>query len=382
MLLTPSRANRIEGFSYSFNQGKWTSIHESDIDYFLCRWCPYLLQEQFNSGPYWIRNVGKRSSFKYYDAGSEKSIRIHNGEDVPVERYIAYQLLRRNDIEPSHTPEILSFSKRALVIRYGGLGDVLMTLPALAAAKAASPRVSFDYSTSDAFVRILEGNPSVDRVFGYTGYNGGDYDLVIDLRRYAEAAEDSASVSRIDIFSRPFGVPITDYSMPYTVFEADREAVRDRVPDRAVVVQASGSIPRRTPPKSKILEIISGLQAMGYSPVVVDNVRDEDYNCVTNLTGTLTIAELFAVVEMSEFVIAGDSGVLHIANSLKKRNVGLFGCVDHKLRITDQPHCTPIQCNEFSKCGPCNDHQTRQCDRPDLCLASVPTDLILEKVAE
>jgi len=308
-------------------------------------------------------------------------IRVRPGSDVAVDRYIAYQLLRRSDFVKSPISEILSQCRKALVIRYGGLGDVLMTLPGLMKLKRDFPDVKFDYSTSDYLVRLLDGNPAVDKVFGYHGYDGDDYDVVIDLRRVVEAASDSAETNRIDIFARYFGVTIDDYSMPYYVSDKDRREVDGLVQSDSIIVQASGSIPRRTPPKPKILEIVAGIIRRGYTPVVVDNICDDDYSiegCV-NLTGKLTISQLFAIIEKSYCVIAGDSGILHAANALKKKNVGLFGCVDYRLRVKDQPHCTPIQCNEWSRCGPCNDHQLKQCDRPDLCLAHVPIDLILEK---
>lgn len=381
MLLTPSKANKINLGSLIFAQGVWTSVPDSELDYLLCRWCPYPLQEDTNSGPYWVRNTGSKTSFKYYNTGSDRRISIKPGKDVAVDRYIAYQLLRRHDIEASPVPEILGKCSKVLVIRYGGLGDVLMTLPGLSKIKAEFPNVSFDYSTSDYLVRLLEGNSAVDRIFGYHGYDGDDYDAVIDLRRTVEIADDSREVSRMDIFARHFGVVVDDYSMPYKVSDKDRGEVDGLVPENPIIVQASGSVPRRTPPKSKILEIIEGIASSGHTPVVVDDRRDDDFSIegVVNLTGMLTIPQLFAIIERAHSVIAGDSGVLHAANALKKRNVGLFGCVDHRLRVKDQPHCTPIQCNEWSSCSPCNDLQTKQCSRPDLCLAYVPTELIIEK---
>lgn len=383
MRVTPSVSNTIGFFDKKFEKGQWTEINYADADYLLCRWCAYYLKEEHPSGPYWVRNVGKRSSFKFYDMGNQKRLSLKPGEDAPVDRYIAHQLLRRHDIEETPMTDVFPFVSKVLVIRYGGLGDVLMTLPCVAAAKRNFPHVSFGYSTADPYVRIFEGNEYVDHSYGYEGYDADSYEAVIDLRRVVEVAKDSGVTNRIDIFARYFGVEVEDYSMDYKVTDKDRGEIDAFVPESYVVVQASGSIPRRTPPKAKILEILKGLVEAGLNPVVVDSVVDGDYSLhsVTNLTGKLTIAQLFAVVERADFVIAGDSGVLHVANSLKKRNLGLFGCVESKLRIKGQPHCETIQCNQWSGCEPCNDHQTKTCDRPDLCLAYVPTELILEKVA-
>ncbi len=381
MRLKPTRANSVHSSGYKFRLDKWTEVDDEDLDYLLSRYCPYSLVEDEYSGPYWVVNNSDRKSIRYFVDGRDRYIRLKTGKPEVFERHIAYQLLRSAGVEVPHLRDIVSKGSRVLAIRYGGLGDVLLTLPAIAAMRE-ELGVRIDYSTSDALIRVVEHNEAIENVFGYHGWAGEDYDAVVDFRRYVEAASDSNSVHRSDLFARLVGVELKSYKMPYSVTDDEREEARSTVDGDYVVVQASGSIPRRTPPKHRTVEIVRRLVEAGKRPVIVDNIRDEDYSIdgAVNLTGTLSIPKLFAIIESASCVVAGDSGVMHAAVAVETRTIGLFGAVDAKLRVKEQPHCTVIQCNDWSGCPPCNDGQKMMCSNSDLCLDSVPIDLVVQEV--
>ena len=386
MKLTPARAHSIHALGYKFKQDVWTEVSDADLDYLLCRWCPYLFRENFFSGPHWVRNTGtgtgKGSSFRYWERGKEKHIKLPPGEPVPLERHVAYQVLLKSGVEQPPLSDVVSPGERVLVVRNGGLGDVLLTLPALASAKE-KLGVLFDYATADYLVRLPQHNPDIENVFGHHEYNGEDYAAVVDLMRTVEAAGDSPTAHRTDIFARYFGVPAASYKMTYNVIDSERDAIAGMVPDEYTAVQAGGSTPRRVLPKPKTVELLHALVAAGRTPVVVDNIADGtfDVDGAVNLTGKLSIPLMFAVLEKAECVVAGDSGVMHAAVALGTRTIGLFGAVKAELRVKEQPHCTTIQCNDWSGCPPCNDLQLRACSGDaDLCLNSVPIDVILQEV--
>jgi ADP-heptose:LPS heptosyltransferase len=383
MRLQPTRANSISTQGYKFQRGQWTVAKDADLDWLLCRWVNYVLMEDEFSGPYWVRNIGKKSSFRYFINGTEHRLRIPVGEMVPLERHIAYQLVPLGCVDVPPLSEIASPGDRVLVLRYGGLGDVLMTTPAVAAA-AEQLGVVIDYSTSDYLVRLLQHNPSIQNVYGYRGFDPHDYKAVVDLRRLCEAAPDSFEVPRPRIFARAFGVEPTSYRMRYEVTSDEREAINEiGLPESYTVVQASGSIQRRTLPKHRTVELVKRLVEMGSTPVVVDDRVDSTFDVegALNLTGKLTIPELFAVVERADMTIAGDSGVMHASLAVGTKTLGLFGPVDPELRVAGQENCRTISVNRWRGCSPCNAKQLAACKHSENCLDPVPIDVILEEVA-
>lgn len=56
---------------------------------------------------------------------------------------------------------------RILVVRLGSLGDVIHTLPAVAALRRAHPRAQLDWIVETKWAPLLEGNPDVSEVIGF-----------------------------------------------------------------------------------------------------------------------------------------------------------------------------------------------------------------------
>lgn len=351
------------------------------MDYLLSRYCPYGVVEDGFSGPYWVRNISSKNAFRYFVNGEERKVRIRPGEAVPLDRYIAYQIVDDHNVDVPPLSSVASPGDSVLVIRYGGLGDVLMTTPVVAQA-VEDLGIVVDYSTSGYLVRLLQNNPTIRNVYGYTGFDASQYKAVVDLRRYSEAAADSADVHRVDIFARPFGVIPRSYQMRYEVLEAEREAISSIVPEKFIVVQASGSIPRRTLPKPKTIELLGRLVSMGHTPVVVDDQADSSFDIdgVLNLTGKLGIPELFAVVERAQLTIAGDSGVMHASLAVGTKTLGLFGAVAARLRVKQQDHCRTLEVSRWRGCAPCNDTQHVDCKHSETCLEPMPVEAIIEEV--
>ena len=344
------------------------------------------MREKIPMTGFWVRYIGdKHRTFRYVDdAGKNSRLKMTPGESFTLPRHIAHQLARFGGVEMVPLSDVAESAQRVLVIRYGGLGDVLMSLPAVAEAHRRWPHLSIEFSTLAPYRRVLECNPAISDICGVEApYYKQPYDVVIDLRRVVEAASDSDITHRSDIFAREFGVELSDYSMHYSVRDDEVEPHFDGN-GPFVALQTRGSIPRRTPSHRKVVEIADALLDSGFTPVAIDNHFDGRWSVpgIVNLTGALTIAELFSVLHRSDAVVCGDSGVLHCSNALSKPVVALFGCVDHRLRVKGQPHCVPIQANEYSGCSICNDWQKHKCDNPDTCLDSVPTELVVDTVKQ
>jgi ADP-heptose:LPS heptosyltransferase len=387
--LQPAVAATVATAGRVFRRGEWTSIPADEVGYLLADTCPFVLMEERSLGLRHIQYIGKKHQTLRWGNGSDADgkWRVHPGDCISLPRHAVVQLLkRRAEIVYLDPATVLSRSNRVIFIRDGGMGDNLLTLPAIAEVKRRYPHLRIEYATEQRYFELVSRNDFVDEAITIdTAYDRAPYDATFDLKMFCEAAKDSGSVHRAAIFARPFGVELTDYAMPYTVLEDEKVQAGKLVEGLhkpIVAVQAAGSIPRRMTSKAKTAEIAAAMRARGASVVLIDYRRDDAWDVDLNLTGMLNIPEMMAVLDACDFVVAGDSGILHAANALNKRVCGLFGSVDHTLRVKDQLNCRPIQCNDYSGCSICNDWQLKRCKNPDICLDSVPTDLVVQTVLE
>lgn len=385
MRLTLISAESVSIGNIRFLKGEWTEVPDDRLWYFLSEGCPYILREERCLGLYHIRYTGDApQAFELEDDTGRRTFDVHPGEDYAVKRHEASKLLRRRDFVHTPPADVLPYCDRVVVIRHGGLGDVLLSMPAVRKLKAAYPELTVDYATSDIFADVPRRVAGCETVWDVAEvYEQTGYDAVFDLRVLVESAEDSASVHRADIFARRLGLTLDSYATPYVVTDAEREDVRGMVGDAArplIGVQTAGSIGRRTPSVGRMLEIVAALMACGYTCMMLDHRPDDQWEGTVNLTGKLSVPQLFAALAECDVVLAGDSGVLHAANAVGVPTVGTFGSVDARLRVRDQPNCLTIQCNEWSGCAVCNDHQFQRCAAPEFCQDAVPTDVVVSAV--
>ncbi len=87
--------------------------------------------------------------------------------------------------------------ERLLIVRLSAMGDVLQTLPALVALRAARPEAEIGWAVERRFAALLIGHPAIDRLFVFErrkgGGLGGNVRALLRLRRELRAwAPDTA----------------------------------------------------------------------------------------------------------------------------------------------------------------------------------------------
>lgn len=273
---------------------------------------------------------------------------------------------------------------RVLVVRNGGLGDVLLTLPAVARLREEFPNAGVCYSTSPGLKRLVEHQPVVDKAYTcFEAYDNGPFGYVLDLGYWAERAQANERYHRSDIFAHAFGYPdAMGYSFGYRVLDHERQWARAQLGDRpTVAVQVSGSINRRCPPRPWQEELLRRLKTLGHQVLVFGEKR-EQWGAEMNFTGQPPVWQVAALVEQACGVVAGDSGILHIGNALNRPTVGLYGPVDPALRVREHPLCRTVSGNEVVGCPPCNDHQLHQCEGIPECLKCIDHDEVMGRLFE
>jgi ADP-heptose:LPS heptosyltransferase len=99
--------------------------------------------------------------------------------------------------------------KRLLVVRFSGLGDVVLTLPAVRALRRAWPGAHISWMVSKSYAAILEGNPDLDEVIPLNLHSITDRQATLG-RRLSAAKRFVGEVWRMrrELRARPFDVVI------------------------------------------------------------------------------------------------------------------------------------------------------------------------------
>jgi heptosyltransferase-1 len=97
-----------------------------------------------------------------------------------------------------------------------------------------------------------------------------------------------------------------------------------------------------------------------------------------NLCGKTTPADLAALIQRAEVAVTNDSGSMHVAASLGKPMVSVFG-------PTNPVHIGPYQRPESVvrvdlQCSPCNYRRLSQCPFHHACMKQVTPEMVVERV--
>jgi len=286
-----------------------------------------------------------------------------------------------------------SNGERFLVVRLTALGDILHTVPAVAALRAAHPRTKIDWVVERKWAPVIEGSPAIDEVIPFDRRSiwntvecierlrENRYDCAIDfqglykssilaalsgaLRRIgferAWAREEGAAMfytERVTPASRH--VSELNYSLaeragasrpatpdyPLRVPAGGAASVRARLHDLGigseyVVVGPAASWRAKCWPPDRFGVLCRELEARatagGGAHVVIiqgpgeKSVVDDVLRAAAPVRPAViapTIEELMGLVAHAQYVVAVDSGPLHLAAALGTPVVGLYGPTD------------------------------------------------------
>ena len=393
MRIRPARANSVRfnvgNTPHEFHAGQWQNVNGEGLDYLLSEYSMYPMVEEKLIGPHWIKYTGvKNARAGYYETPDvERKFIVKPGQYLKLPRHGAYQILKHKDFEYASFVELApQFKfKNVLIIRYGGLGDVLLTTPAIRELKQMFPDIEIHYSTDDRYKVLLENNKYIDHVWGCEDiYDAGiKFDAVIDLRRCVEADKRSDEVHRAQLFASRMGLSsLKSYSLEYTLPNVlFSQSLPQLFHKHTVILQADGSSTIRSLNETQQVELAHKLVEANFNVITVGAHETDRFDTagVLNLAGKLDIADMMYAISQGDVVVTGDSGLLHCAIALNKNIVGLFGSVAHHLRVPPDYPLAVINAADYSGCGPCSDKQLKgeECYK---CLSMIPTDVIVEKV--
>ena len=372
--------------------GEWVTIDNETDRAWLLKACPVALRERVNLGYQHFRFTGKHP----------QPVTFYNASNAPFQKMMqpgtAYRFdtLNARNLGGCDRFEAVTAAQwlannpagRVLLVRSGGLGDLLFTTPALREIKRRFPECHLTAAVAAHHQRVLQNNPDVDVVTTRDrAYADAPHAFIADLEYYVETAPRQQEVGRVELFAGALGVGgLEDSALRYFTTAGERRRAAETLGEDSrptVVVQPHGSCPARHCTAARMQQIIAGLRGRGWRIVTLGNYApDGGWGSDLDLSGQTDLAQAAAIIEMADAYLGLDSGLTHLANALGKPVVALYGPIDGKLRVSGHARCTVLQGNAYANCEPCNDNRKPGCNQFPQCLEEIPTEAICVAVED
>lgn len=263
---------------------------------------------------------------------------------------------------------------KVLVIRFSSIGDIVLTTPVVRCLKKQVPVAQVHYLTKKSFKGLLETNPYVDKVHVLEDdiaqvideLKQERFDYIIDLHHNLRTLRIKRALKKVEAFSfdklnlkkwlltalkinlmpkvhivdrylatlQKFGVVNDNEGLDYFIPEKDVVPYSD-IPTShhagfiAVVIGAA--LNTKKLPVEKLKQLCLKLQ----HPVILlggpedkrdgELITEADNVKIYNACGKFNLNESADLVRKAKFVIAHDTGLMHIAAALRKRVISVWG---------------------------------------------------------
>jgi len=300
-------------------------------------------------------------------------------------------------------------NKRLLIWRTGGIGDLLFIQPNMIHLKEKYPTSEILFACGPQYHAMVETWDCIDKLvdlpFNYLQMVRSDYHVTFE--GVIERCEEAKEVNAYRLFTQWMGLDLPDEKLipkqeaKKEWFEKARGALWSWGINNKpfILAQLRASSPIRTPRPQVWGKALDLLASKGYNIVITDNKRFE--SGIENFIETFiskenrervfnyapfseTLDSTIALAAHSSLVLSIDSALVHIAASLGKRSLTLYGPFPSKVRISTYGDLADsIECNKVS-CAPCYIHGHLPCknaiDDHGICFDDFPFDELEEKV--
>jgi len=324
---------------------------------------------------------------------------------------------------------LLAHIKNILVIRPGGIGDAVLSIPAIIALKKRFPQTAIDILAEKRNSAIFTFCPNVSKILHYDKPSElfaairGDYDVVIDSEQWHRLSAVVARLTRAPmsigyatnerkkLFTHPIPYSHDDYEInsffnliapltgplsvdldrPFLTVPAEsmikiRSLLQPLAKRSIVALFPGGSIAERRWGSARFHQVAQALEEHGYGVVVIGGREDrqageeisESLPGVISFCGQLSLVETAALLTEAALLITGDSGILHIGFGLGIKTLSLFGPGIEIKWAPRGPHHVVI--NKHLACSPCTKFgYTPKCKIDAACMKQITADEVCDK---
>lgn len=301
-------------------------------------------------------------------------------------------------------PKHIDAKHQTAIVRFRGLGDVLLTLPALATLRSLDGNGEYTYVTSPAAAALLKASGLADKIltmkyehrtWGYpllpAELDYTPFDVVCNMINRVDFIPASGELPRTDLFGRLLGLSEVNYDTPWR-FEIPsqwrdraRQKMRDagvQDGDKSIALQTKSEGWARNWPIPRQQEFCGLASKRGWRVILLSDVNQGRYpRSAVNLMAQLTVEEFAGLIAEVDVFVGPDSSGIHIAGCTDNDAIGLFGSVDPSLRIAH--YSTVRTIIGKGRCVPCNDTQNHSCidlKYHPACMWSIKSKSVLAQV--
>lgn len=279
----------------------------------------------------------------------------------------------------------------------GGIGDILMTTPAIQQLAEDYPNSRITYATdmhsTKDYYEVLKNNPHISEVIDARFVNKTHYDAWVDITSVCIQHENSSKpvLNRIDIFAKAIGISRLRNTLPYLKLEPEetlwaQSYIRQlNLGDKKLIYLHTASFdPQRCWPVQRYQELLR--IAQNQYPNLHFLVSDFNqvlpnkqlYPNATDVTQGL-IRKASALIQQSDYFIGPDSGPMHIAGALQVPSLAMFGSIPPAARINYYPTHTAVTSEPKLSCMPCF---YSKCSINFKCMTNITAEQVLKTLME
>lgn len=332
----------------------------------------------------------------------------NDGKNIPILEPFAGKM---HEYIKKYTGKENLDNKKLLVVRTGGIGDIIFTQSIIKMIKEKHPTCTINYATIKRHMPALGLFPrnlveaAVPIPFNLQILKDHDYHLFFE--GVIERCEEAEKVNCYDLFSKVAGFKFDPkYNPDIHLDKFLYDSLKPFIPPKTIMLQYRASSILRSLPTPKIIDIIIKLQELGFYIGLIDSPENSvlvqkfiDTTPAVNPIKTLNLAQYSnsimhgaALCALCDGAITIDSSFSHIASAMNKPVLTVYGPFKGDLRMKYYPTGTWIEpdpnwneCNKF----PCFFHEDNAHQCPYLakgeapgCINSISPDDIVNKFME
>ena len=321
---------------------------------------------------------------------------------------------------------------KILVIRLSSIGDIILTTPVLRRLHAAYPDARIDYCTKPPFVTLLASNPRLSATYTTEQLPGEAYDLVVDLqnnhrsRTIVRSLKAKQTVKyqkenwkkwlmvqwKLDLYSASQSV-VDRYQAALNKFEvpddlqgcelypspsdqAFAEPYAEGGTKTLALCFGAKHFTKRFPPQ-RFAALLSLLLKGGSIRVLLLGGREDASKAteilnalplpfrskVVNLSGSCSLMQTAAILQLSDAVLTNDTGLMHMASAFGKKLFVLFGSSSSLFGFL--PYHTPYELFQVDglPCRPCSHIGRDRCPKGHFrCMNDLSEERIARHIFE
>jgi len=297
-------------------------------------------------------------------------------------------------------------NKTLLVWRQGGIGDLLFISPNLRYLKNKYPSSKIIVACGPQYQSMVKTWDFIDKVIdlpfnvSYLYTSNSDYHCMFEgvIERTKQAEKENSYV----LFTKWMGLdlPENELTPQQQIPEEELETAKAHISNWGlkekdfIVLQFRASSPIRTPRPEFWKKIIDDLTSKGHKIVIVDSVNNlimtrqfiefmKDKHMIFNFSEfSDEVLKTMAITSLAKMAIATDSALLHIAESLKVKNFGIFGPFPGSVRLSTYRYSDWVDAQK--DCSPCFQHSQYPCKRSiagySSCYDNLDTNEVIERI--